>query len=318
MGGNQFILIELLCMSQKTKIQRLTLRNFRSFKGKHQISLGKKGKNLLVYGENGSGKSSICTAIDIFFQAEDQRRKLNLRERHANIFSTEKGKDRVAISLKFTPPFQEIILNNTGYSNISEDQKNLLNGARKYKVFLTYRDLLKTFIGDSDSINLFDLFVNGVFAYTRNPETKRQVKLQWEELKKINNKSIKADLKLFGEGLSKMVSELTWFINQILRYFDDQIKVEFELNMPKLLKADQLSRGRIGLKIEYHGRRIRNITSFFNEARLSALSIAIYFASFLQHEEDEGYNKALKILLLDDVFVGIDSSNRLPFLEVSG
>ena len=41
------------------RITEITLHNYRAFYGTHSFNLDKDGKNLMVYGENGSGKSSL-------------------------------------------------------------------------------------------------------------------------------------------------------------------------------------------------------------------------------------------------------------------
>ena len=48
-----------------------------------------------------------------------------------------------------------------------------------------------------------------------------------------------------------------------------------------------------------------------NEAKLSAIALAIYFAGFLLQPDSD-----LKILTLDDVLIGLDMSNRLPVLDI--
>ena len=52
------------------KITKIEIKNFRAFYGTHQIALTKEGKNLLVYGENGSGKSSLYMALKLFFASQ--------------------------------------------------------------------------------------------------------------------------------------------------------------------------------------------------------------------------------------------------------
>jgi len=46
-----------------TVIDKLTLVNFRAFPGSEPVELRLQGKNLLIYGENGSGKTSIFIAL---------------------------------------------------------------------------------------------------------------------------------------------------------------------------------------------------------------------------------------------------------------
>ena len=55
------------------RITEIKLNNYRALYGEHTISLDKDGKNLMVYGENGSGKSSLFTALQNFFLSSVQR-----------------------------------------------------------------------------------------------------------------------------------------------------------------------------------------------------------------------------------------------------
>ena len=60
------------------RITEIKLNNYRAFYGEHTISLDKDGKNLMIYGENGSGKSSLFTALQNFFLSSVQ--KVNVEE----------------------------------------------------------------------------------------------------------------------------------------------------------------------------------------------------------------------------------------------
>ena len=49
------------------KIKVIEINNYKAFYGKQKINVG--GKNLFIYGENGSGKSSLYYALKDFFQS---------------------------------------------------------------------------------------------------------------------------------------------------------------------------------------------------------------------------------------------------------
>ena len=54
------------------RITGIELKNFRAFYGTYQINLHKAGKNLLVYGGNGSGKSSLYLALKMFLESSEE------------------------------------------------------------------------------------------------------------------------------------------------------------------------------------------------------------------------------------------------------
>ena len=67
----------------------------------------------------------------------------------------------------------------------------------------------------------------------------------------------------------------------------------------------------IPLKVKFFDEDISAHHRFLNEAKLSAIALAIYFAGFLLQPDSD-----LKILALDDVLIGLDMSNRLAVLDI--
>ena len=66
------------------RITKIELKNFRAFCRPVEIDLHKTGKNLLVYGENGSGKTSLYLALKSFLESsEDTAPRFDT---HQNIF----------------------------------------------------------------------------------------------------------------------------------------------------------------------------------------------------------------------------------------
>ena len=70
----------------------------------------------------------------------------------------------------------------------------------------------------------------------------------------------------------------------------------------------------IGLEVAYRGKPLDTPQNYLNEARLSALGLALYLGARLACTPQTTLH--LKLLVLDDVLVGLDHSNRLPVLNV--
>ena len=51
------------------RITEIEIKNFRAFYGTYQIDLHKAGKNLLVYGENGTEKPSLYLVLTVIKKA---------------------------------------------------------------------------------------------------------------------------------------------------------------------------------------------------------------------------------------------------------
>lgn len=82
------------------------------------------------------------------------------------------------------------------------------------------------------------------------------------------------------------------------------------------LKRDRVIKGQtLTPELTFRDHRPTNHQNFLNEARLSALALAIYFAGRLVSTPTTTPD-ALKLLVLDDVLIGLDHSNRLPVLDV--
>ena len=80
------------------KIDSIEITNYKAFMGTYDISV--KGKNLFIYGENGSGKSSFYFALKDFFQASVEDIDLSDLE---NIFIDEGQKGTTGIKIDFKP-----------------------------------------------------------------------------------------------------------------------------------------------------------------------------------------------------------------------
>ncbi|MDR2809040.1 MAG: AAA family ATPase [Tannerellaceae bacterium] len=81
------------------RIKTIEIHNYKAFYGdKNVISVD--GKNLFIYGENGSGKSSLYYALKDFFQSSMENINLNEVE---NIFIDPAEQGKVSVKLTFNP-----------------------------------------------------------------------------------------------------------------------------------------------------------------------------------------------------------------------
>jgi len=78
------------------KIHTIEITNYKAFLGTHKIDVG--GKNLFIYGENGSGKSSLYYALKDFFQSSVEDIDLGELE---NIFVPTAKQGKTSISVVF-------------------------------------------------------------------------------------------------------------------------------------------------------------------------------------------------------------------------
>lgn len=164
------------------RITDIHISNYKAFYGDHHIELDKDGKNLMLYGENGSGKSSVYTALLNFFLASVQ--KVTVDE---NIFVPKSKKDSASIKLTICESSDSS--KKTSYEltkvngEIIAGDKIDIADANKIKGFFDYRKLLKTHMGHDDHVNLFEILVNDILSHAVNRFTKKEIGAEWRAIR---------------------------------------------------------------------------------------------------------------------------------------
>lgn len=319
------------------KIQSITITDYKAFLETEKINVG--GKNLFIYGENGSGKSSLYYALKDFFQSSIEDIDLSELE---NIFVPEEKKGGTSVKVDFVR-FEQGRKKTKIYefSSLKNDSRTAndtsIRDANKLKSFLTYKHLLDIHHLKKDhTINLFDLLVKGVLKHFRySLSNGRELGMLWEDIENIiakprtrkypiNKKKIDANtaLKAFNEAFGELFrSDSPEYImrhaNPILDRFNHNIAVTLSFSQvrPILEKGKEYSGFQpfqVGIDVLYAGKKIDYPHLFLNEARLSAIAISIYLGMIKRHIQ----GIPCKILFLDDIFIGLDISNRLPLLEI--
>ena len=329
------------------KITNIEIKNFRAFYGTYQIALTKKGKNLLVYGENGSGKSSLYMALKLFFGSQyyiptnesirwnkgyfglggtyrREKTYISLGQiynfsRHQNIFCLEDG--YIKLHFQETPHSIERIHEWSSVARETEDP--FIVDAAKTKGFLDYKALLDMHYNFRGSavINVFEFLTSYLLAETINDVTTHSFAedwgaLQWRSRPRKDSTtqiaSREEKVQNFNSGLASKLEELKEKASEILGKFRYNIALSFEFRgIIYESQKNSLENQEILLTVESFDKDIPSYHHFLNEAKLSAIALSIYFAALLLQPDS-----ALKLLVLDDVLTGLDMSSRFPILDI--
>ncbi len=299
------------------RITEIEIKNFRAFYGSYQINLHKSGKNLLIYGENGSGKSSLYLALKLFLESAVSDHKF---EAHQNIFVKDADSGYIKLRLRAD---QQSGQRTYEWSKTTKETNDLLiTSASKTKGFLDYKTLLATHYiqREEESVNVFDLLVNNLLANTINDITNQSFADDWADIQQaVPHRNTKKQIEVLEEriqnfniGLSDKLKELKEKASEILGKFEYNVALDFNFwGIAYNRDNKTFDNQRILLKVKFFDRDLLSHHHFLNEAKLSAIAVAISLSSFLLQPESE-----LKILALDDVLIGLDMSNRLPVIDI--
>ena len=106
--------------------------------------------------------------------------------------------------------------------------------------------------------------------------------------------------------------------NDYLGYFpNNRIKIGLDYPGSSFAKATkQLTGKAISPVVEFNDKKIDGHQDFLNEARLTAIALSIFLAAVKLADADPANPDPLRLLVLDDVLIGLDLNNRLPLLEL--
>ncbi len=277
--------------SSSIRIEKIKLTNYRFFY--EEFELDCKGQNVLIYGENGTGKSSIYKALELL-----TKKDFKSIQESRNIFG-EEGNPEISFTFSNTDP-NELILNSEVDESIFEGFE-FLKGLSIFSPMMDYKKLLKVHYSAANGdkkINVYNMLRELFRDYpVKNGETLSSISnplRQSKELETILNEILLKDT------------------NDILREFDKDLSIAgFKFDTASGERPDQMINV-INIIANYKDRPLEKYHSFLNEARLSALAMSIYFASIHMLID----SISIKILVLDDLVISLDMSNRKKVLDI--
>lgn len=315
---------------ERPGIKRIAIGDFRAFPKSQPAILDVDGCNLLVFGGNGAGKSSIYRAL-------------------RGLFST-KARDIAEMRNVFTPedtatPFVEVIPTGNDAPTLRWDATGHPTGAvtdfARRAAFLSYSRLVETVRSDSADTpaNLFPMAVDFIladFEATTESGGKRSIGELWatvlaaherrvtrsgkQERATTFRREVDALLAAFNDGMNQAIDALETRARVLLRRMLDVLSpdalelVAFTFFPVRLNEDFSLSEQVLTVRVRYGSYAPNAPQSFLNEGRQSALALAIHLAARLICVPPG--EEVMKLLVLDDLLISLDYSHRRPVLDV--
>lgn len=306
------------------KITRLEILNFRAFLASYQIELSK-GENLLIYGENGSGKTSLFKSLSNFLSSSQNNTFPYIKH-------YDKDSDQGYLNFTFndydpntnsiTSSFGEIV--SFGSEIINTDSEQFIKTAELTKGFLDYKGLLAVYNHSEAQPNLFKLVIETLLLNFIPVGGANKMGIRFQQLKKKISNAYTRQTYDYWDGIPEMAAyetELRSVLKDVflqlnaflIKYFKLNLRVWYSLT-PFVAPENNWRHipTELKLEIKLNGRIIVHQSDYLNEARLSALAICLYLSILKRNTQVID----LKVLFLDDVFIGLDLTNRLPILDI--
>lgn len=299
------------------KITKIEVCDFRGFPGAavYDFEFGQ-SRNLFIWGENGSGKSSLFRAVREFFNMDRDRKP----------FAYYKNAlDPSFTSGHITVHYDDGSIQRWQHgANRPQDQPPT-SQTRLSVGCIDYRSLLETnFTQRGDRVNLFDIAVGHLVP---NRETfldgsSKTIRERWSAIDMPYRRTQSAvercnrAVSRFNNAFDPLIAPLIQKANELLAKFPGptlELGATYELvhyDSPnrRLAPKDLI------LSVRINGTDVLGHHNILNEARLSAIGLVIYLAGLLT--SFPGTWAYPKLLVLDDVIVGLDMANRLPVLGI--
>jgi AAA15 family ATPase/GTPase len=343
------------------RIKEIRIQNFKAFQQEQVFKV--KGKHVLIYGNNGSGKSSLFWALYTLLQSsiktDDGIKKYfkkyvvsnkGTHQNLKNVFMNENEDSFIKlIAIDTETQVEELYTISHDIINTNNDANTLIQELNIASDFINYK-LLHNFYRAShkDEVNLWPVFERDIFPFltegTKNwlddiiktptldvPRTpkgavaSRNRKQQYVE-----------DIDSLNDKIQILLTEISGHANTFLKdhFYEGKDVLRVSLSFEKKFKFDLIKNKiwtnnkegqrhdelHIKLGVEIYDdtipskwRQIERVQSFLNEAQLTRIAIGVRIGALRTRPLA---NARFKILVLDDMLISLDLSNRMDVVRI--
>ena len=346
------------------KINKITIENFKFFLAPFELK--PEGKHVLMYGENGSGKSSIYWAAYTLFQSclkevADARKYFNKDHSDSlcNLYDTENRRSGIEIEFKDENDVKRTYTDGSWAINTRAD--GFMRLSTFASDFMNYKFLSAIFdFKNSMRVDLFKIFEDEIFPFLSlngqiyniengEPLGKSGIEDWWRYIKQcyettgiltrrseggvfVHDERYSTYQNLIGDfnnRLQMLLTDIADDANRKLKESKMPVKISLHLEKaafdkkvegklrsydgefypPKVILTAQLldAQGNV-----LANKDINHPRSFFNEAKLTKMALAIRLAIF--DRKYQGTDCA-KVIFVDDLLISLDMSNRLLVVQ---
>ncbi len=324
----------------KSRLQRIEIRNFKAFR---EFKLDLEGRHLLAYGTNGSGKSSLYWALYTFLQSARKQPKGYIskyfdpagEEHLLNFHEQEEAAPKpgeIALTLRdmSTNKDTRYPISKVDHSTFQEPsilKGDLASDFITYRFFFGFSDF-----SNSENFNLWPLFKKEILPFCVSTGGYVPIDL-WNDIRTDDPNPDRlpglagsyaydnfiSKVNKFGEILPGIIDPIS---DEAQRFYDehfsqdDPAKVTLKLKVTTPPAYDFPSRTltvpEVRFGIQMNGKTINRPQAFLNEAKMTQLALSVRFAASRVNLRESD----LKLLVLDDLLVSLDMSNRMKVVEI--
>ncbi|MBS3935404.1 MAG: AAA family ATPase [Sulfuritalea sp.] len=326
----------------KARLHRISITNFKAFR---EFSLDLEGRHLLVYGANGAGKSSLYWALYTFLQSArkpkkdvekyfdpaNQQNLLNLHEQ--KVAAPKLGE--IALTLRDTTTRNDTTYRISQADHGTANQPAIIKGDLASD-FVTYRFFFGfSHFRNSEKFDLWPLFEKEILPFCVSTGGQSPLEM-WRKIKSGDPNPLRQPgiagsdaYDRFRQNTSAFAGVITAVVDAIsseAQHFydthfatDDPAKVTLKMAVTTPPSATGSNQNEfkftlpvIEFGVQLDGHTVTKPQSFLNEAKLTQLALSVRFAASLVNLHDSD----LKLLVLDDLLVSLDMSNRMQVVDI--